>query len=248
MEKKNVILSLYPTTKLLMILLIAVSVFIIPSYLYAYAMFLVCLVIAAMGNVTKEFANLTIKGLFSLCILIFVLQSFFYPGTHVLWEWGFLAIKQEGIHFGLTLTSKVIAVGSSLILFFRITPVKDFVYSLEVMGLSPKATYVVLSTLTIIPEMKKSSQVIMDAQKTRGVETEGSLMVRLKALLPMITPLVLSSVASTEERAMALEARAFTVNKRKTSIYSIEKTGRDSFIRVLLLVLLILLIVWRVAL
>lgn len=248
MEKKNAVLSLYPTTKLLMILLFAISVFIIPNYLFGYAIFFVCLLIAAMGNVTKEFANLTIKGLFSLSILIFVLQSFFYPGTHVLWEWSFLAITQEGVDFALALTSKIIAVGSSLILFFRITPVKDFVYSLEVLGLSPKATYVVLSTLTIIPEMKKSSQIIMDAQKTRGVETEGSLKVRLKALLPMITPLVLSSVASTEERAMALEARAFTVNKRKTSIYSIEKTGRDSFIRVLLLVILILLIVWRVAL
>ena len=201
-----------------------------------------------MGNVTKEFTNLTVKALFSLSILIFVLQSFFYPGTEVLWEWNFLAIKQEGINFSLALTSKIIAVGSALILFFRITPVKDFVYSLEVLGLSPKATYVVLSTLTIIPEMKKSSQVIMDAQKTRGVETEGNLKVRLKALFPMIAPLVLSSVASTEERAMALEARGFTANKRKTSLYSIEKTKKDLYTRFMLLVLLILLIVWRVVL
>lgn len=184
----------------------------------------------------------------TLCILIFLMQSLFYPGSQVLWEWSFLSITKEGITFALMLTSKIIAIGSALILFFRITPVKDFVYSLEALGLSPKASYVVLSTLTIIPEMKKSSHVIMDAQKTRGVETQGSLKVRLKALIPMVTPLVLSSISSTEERAMALEARGFTVKSKKTSLYSLEKTKNDRIIRILLLLVLILLIVGRVVL
>lgn len=246
--KNSSVLQLYPTTKLLLILFLAATAFIVPHYLMGYSVFFICLVIAAMGNVTKEFVNLTIKGLMTLCILIFLLQCFFYPGTEVVWEWGFLSIKQEGIHFSLALTSKIIAIGSALILFFRITPVKDFVYSLEAMGLSPKASYVVPSTLTIIPEMRKSSHVIMDAQKARGVETEGSLKVRLKALLPMVTPLVLSSISSTEERAMALEARGFTVKGNKTSLYSLDKTKMDTVVRVVLLALLILLIVGRIVL
>ena len=122
---------------------------------------------------------------------------------------------------------------------------KDFVYALEKLGLSPKATYVVLATFNIIPEMHKLSLAIMDAQKTRGVETEGNLLVRAKAFLPTLAPLILTSIANTEERAITLEARAFTVPVKKTSLYQLKKTKKDTGVRALILILLIIIVVWR---
>ena len=246
-KSKNLILDLYPTTKFLITLFIIISVFVVKGYLYGYLMVPVCLLLALYAGVFKELLGLLIKTLLVLCTFIFLIQSFFYPGDTILWSWSFLSLRQEGIDFSLLLTSRIAAIGSALLLFFRITSVKDIVYSLERLGLPSKVTYVVLSTLTIIPEMKKLSLTIMDAQKTRGVETEGNLRVRAKAFLPTLTPLILTSVASTEERAITLEARAFTAPVKKTSLYRIEKTKKDTVVRVLLLILLIFIIVWRVA-
>ena len=39
----------------------------------------------------------------------------------------------------------------------------------------PKATYVILSTLQMVPVLKKKSDTIMNAQRARGVETEAAL-------------------------------------------------------------------------
>src|SRR5699024_9305809 len=180
-----------------------------------------------------------------IIILIFLLQSFFYPGETILWSGGIFSITEEGVQFSLFLTSRIISIGAAFICFFQITPAKEFVYSLEKLGFSPKATYVVLSTLYIIPEMRKLSHTIMDAQKSRGVEMEGNLMIRIKAFLPTLSPLILSSIASTEERAITLESRAFTVKGKKTSLYQLHKTKADTIVRIIFFVLTLGIIGWR---
>lgn len=246
--QSNAIHSLYPSTKFYFVLFCMVSVFLIPSYWYAYAILPVCMLLSYFAGCFKQFSNLTLKALSLIVVFIFILQSFFYPGTDVVWSFGMFAIKREGIMFSLALTSKIVAIGSAFILFFRTTNVKDMTYALERIGIPPKATFVLLATLQIIPEMKKLSYVIMDAQRTRGVETDGKISVRIKAFLPTISPLILGSIAGTEERVLTLESRAFTANVKKTSLYTVHKTNADRIIAVILALLLIIIIVGRIVL
>src|SRR5699024_8913785 len=146
------IVNLYPTTKFFIVLFLALSAFITPGYIWSYLVLPVCMFIAFFAGCFKEFSNLAIKALLLIVLFIFLLQEFFYPGQEILWQWGIFSVKQEGIQFALSLTSKIVAVASSLLLFFRITKVKDLVSSLEKLGLSPKVTFIFLSTLQIIPE------------------------------------------------------------------------------------------------
>ena len=122
------------------------------------------------------------------------------------------------------------------------------VLALEKSGMSAKASYVVLSTLQMVPVLKKKSQTIMNAQKARGVETEGNLLVRAKVFVPTIIPLVLSSIAGTEERALTLEARGFSSGIKPTHLYDIEKTEADKKAVVIITLLGVLGIAGRVAL
>lgn len=247
-NERTILNRLYPTTKFMITLTLCLAAFIVPGYWFSYSILPICMVLAFFAGSFKEFSNLAIKALLMIVVFIFILQSFFYPGTDILWSWSIFSIKREGLEFALFLTSKIVAVASAFILFFRITKVKDLVNALEQVGLPSKVTYVILSTLQLIPEMKKLTHVIMDAQKTRGVETEGKLLVRMKAFLPTLSPLILGSIASTEERVLTLESRAFSANVKKTSIYKLEKTKNDRRVQVLLIVLLVILIIWRVTL
>ena len=87
--------------------------------------------------------------------------------------------------------------------------------------------------------MTKLSQTITDAQRARGIETDGSILTRLKALLPMMGPLVLTSIQQIDERVLTLEARGFSAPARKTAYYSIEKTAVDYVIVAICIVSLI---------
>ena len=243
--EQNILLQLHPMTKFYFSLFILAIVLIIPGYIFAFAVFPFLVVIAILAGVSKQFLNIVLKALLSVLVIVFIMQMFFFPGEQVLWEWGIFQIKQEGLDYGLTLTSRILAIGSAFILFFRITEVRDFVKSLEDKGLPPMGAYVVLSTLLIIPEMRRQANTIMEAQKTRGVETEGSIFVRAKAFIPTLTPLILSSIAGTEERAITLESRAFSAPVKKTSLHQLTKGSADRVLPTVYVVIIAGLLVWR---
>ena len=88
----------------------------------------------------------------------------------------------------------------------------------------------------------------MNAQKARGVETEGSLLVRAKVFIPTIIPLVLSSITGTEERALTLEARGFSSNTVHTHLYDIHASKQDKLVNMIITILLVLVIIGRIIL
>src|SRR5690625_7920077 len=83
----------------------------------------------------------------------------------------------------------------------------ELVERLIKVGLSPKIGYVFLTIFQLIPQMQSMMGKITDAQRSRGMETEGNLSTRIQAFFPLIIPVVLNSLNDTRERAIALEIR-----------------------------------------
>jgi energy-coupling factor transport system permease protein len=98
----------------------------------------------------------------------------------------------------------------------------------------------------MIDEMGKNSRTIMNAQRARGIETEGNLMVRAKAFVPSLIPLVLTAITGAEERVVTLEARGFSVNARKTSVFKLEKSGAETLVLIVSLLITVALAAWRI--
>lgn len=240
--------GLYPGTKFLGALFLGITAFIVPTYWYSIGAFLACVVIAFAAGIGGKYLRTVRNTLLVLAIFMFAIRTLFGGGEQVLWQWGNLRVTVESITTATTIVTAILALGAALLLFFILTPVKDITAALENAGMAPSATYVVLSAIQMIPEMRKQSATIMDAQKTRGVETEGRLLTRMKAFVPTLGPLVLSSIASTEERVITLESRAFTAPVAKTRLYVVEKRRRDIVIQIVLIALFVLIIAGRIAL
>ncbi|WP_455041856.1 energy-coupling factor transporter transmembrane component T [Leptotrichia buccalis] len=244
--KKDFFKQLYPLTKLFLSLTLILSAFIVPSYIYGYSMIIICGIIVFLENKSKVYCKRIFFSLFWLFTAIFIIQSIFLPSGEVWMKFGFISIYKEGVMKAVNLTSKLTAIVSALTMLTLITPVKTFTLALEKKGLNPKAAFILMLTLQMIPEMKKQANVIMDSQKARGVETEGNVFVRAKALIPVFIPLVLSSIANTEERAIMLEARGFSIGEKRTILYDIEETKNDKIMKIMLAIFIVLCIVWRV--
>lgn len=249
-KKINLICSLYPTTKLIITISFVILAFVLPTYAERFMLLAIIHVLAILSGKYINFLKVSIFSVGILMIFIMFIQSLFYQGSNpnILIEIGIFSIKYEGIIKGLNLGSSVLVFGSAILLFFQTTSIKDFIYSLEVNGMNSKASYVVLATLQMIPQMHKSSQVIMSAQKSRGVETEGNVIVRAKAFLPTLAPLILSSIANTEEKALTLEARGFSAPMKKTQLMVLNKGKVDSILVTLIILVTVIVILWRVIL
>ena len=244
--KKDFFKKLYPLTKLYLALALIISAFIIPSHIYDYSMIIICGIIVSFENKLKIYSKRIFLSLFWLFTAIFIIQSLFIPAGEVWLKFGFISVYKEGVMKAIGLTSKLTAIVSALTMLTLITPVKDFTLALEKKGLNPKAAFILMLTLQTIPEMKKQADVIMDSQKARGIETEGNVFVRAKALIPIFIPLVLSSIANTEERAITLEARGFSVGEKRTILYDIKETKNDKIMKIMLAIFIVLCIAWRV--
>lgn len=244
--KRDFFKKLYPLTKLYLALALIISAFIIPSHIYDYSMIIICGIIVSFENKLKIYSKRIFLSLFWLFTAIFIIQSLFIPAGEIWLKFGFISVYKEGVMKAIGLTSKLTAIVSALTMLTLITPVKDFTLALEKKGLNPKAAFILMLTLQTIPEMKKQADVIMDSQKARGIETEGNVFVRAKALIPIFIPLVLSSIANTEERAITLEARGFSVGEKRTILYDIEETKNDKIMKVILAIFIVLSIVWRI--
>ena len=239
--------KLYPITKLFICLALLFSLFIISSYIYNYCMAIICGMIAVgFGISLKTYAKRIFFSLFWLLIAIFIIQSVFLPSGEVLLKVGIISVYKEGLFKAIILTSRITAFVSILTLLILITPAKDFTIALEKKGLNSKAAFILLLSLQMIPEMKKQANIIMNSQKSRGVETEGNILVRAKALIPVFIPLVLSSIVNTEEKAITLEARGFSIGEKRTILDDIKETEYDKKVKIFLMVFLILCIIWRV--
>ena len=244
--KKDFFKKLYPLTKLYLALILIISAFIAPSHIYDYSMIIICGIIVSFENKLKVYSKRIFLSLFWLFTAIFIIQSLFIPAGEVWVKFGFISVYKEGVMKAVGLTSKLTAIVSALTMLTLITPIKDFTLALEKKGLNPKAAFILMLTLQTIPEMKKQANVIMDSQKARGIETEGNILVRAKALIPIFIPLVLSSIANTEERAITLEARGFSVGEKRTILYDIKETKNDKIMKIMLAIFIVLCIAWRV--
>lgn len=247
-QKENKIVALYPMTKFYIAIAIAIVAVILPGIIPKAICFVGLNILALTSGIYKLFVKRVKNSVGVLFIILVIIQTFFSAGDTILFSFWIFNAKLEGLLFALRLGFVLANVGGCLIWFFAVTTEKDFVLALEKKGLSSKASYVVLSTLQMVPVLKKRSETIMNAQRARGVETEGNLLVRAKVFVPTIVPLVLSSIQGTEERALTLEARGFSVETKSTHLYDIEPRPVDKTVTVITALVFILIIVGRILL
>ena len=159
---------------------------------------------------------------------------------------GCITFYKEGTLFATRIGCNILNMLLAFGVFVLTTSPQDLVDEMEKSGFSPKFGYVINSVFQILPQMMATKDTITDAQRSRGMETEGNLLARMKAFLPLISPVVMSSLINTRERAIALDVRGFGRKQKKTWLYDRPKCKWDPVVRVILIGLMIITIVWRV--
>jgi len=233
----------HPLTKLAVVLLILVSGLALPGVWAGYAVLvLLVLPLAIMGKVQRELLVTTVKVTVPFALSVFLIQGFLWPGGTPLVSLGPVSLKTEGLLFAIRSVGRIMVVVSGFLWFAYTTRPDRLMVALNQKGLPNSLVYMVVATLQIVPRFQNRAASILDAQRSRGLETQGNLLVRSRALLPLVIPLVLSSLIDVEERAMAIEARGFTRGGMKTSLVEIAEAAWEPPVRWLILLVAVLLL------
>ena len=77
-----------------------------------------------------------------------------------------------------------------------------------------KYAFTFTSAVHFIPVFMNDMGAIMEAQTARGVGFDGGLVRRLRLMVPLCVPLLVSSVRKTNSAAIAAEVRGFNLRTR----------------------------------
>ena len=247
-DKDTYLTRMHPFTKLCYIFT-AIVASLVAGKLWAFAAFIgISLVMLISGKIIRKVFPL-IAFSFTILITIFLIHGLFnHENATLLFAAGPLKFYQEGMLYALRISLNVLNMLLAFAVFVLTTRPVELVEDLERIGFSPKIGYVVSSVFQIVPQMSGTMNTIMDAQRSRGLETEGSLLPRAKSFLPLISPVVMSSLINTRERAIALEIRGFEAGQKKTYLREDKMKNSDRIWCVILLLLIIAAIAIRILL
>lgn len=83
-------------------------------------------------------------------------------------------------------------------------------------GIPYNAVFTFVDSFQVIAMLRKDMEQITDAQKSRGLQTEGNLITRFKAFLPIIVPVVANSIVKVQDQAIAMDTKGFNIKCKKT--------------------------------
>jgi len=170
---------------------------------------------AGVGRRMLPFALATIPIVASILLV----NTFLFPGaTDVIVRVGPLAPTLTGLTAALQATLRVVAFALSVAVFSLTTATDDLLSDLARRGLGRRGEFVIGAAVRTVPRMIERAGEIVDAQRARGLDTEGGPLRRIRGILPLAGPMISSSLGEVEERTMALEARAFSAPGRRTTI------------------------------
>lgn len=224
-------------------LMIAFIVFIFVSgNIYALSLSaLFVLMILLISKVPFKMYLKNIKAILPVLIFTAILNIFYSDSGTVLLEFWKIVITTGGLYrAGFMALRILLLIFVSSVLTYTTTPndltdaIESLLSPLKFIGLKGAVhTLAMMMTIALrfIPTLIEEAEKIMNAQKARGADLEsGGLISRVKALIPILIPLLISSVRRASELAEAMECRCYNGGEGKTRMKQMRLTALDIYI------------------
>ena len=222
----------------------SIGAFVIGGYIGPIIIILVMVALAMNAGVLRRLVRASLLLTLPIAISVILVSVFTRAGTTVLFVIGPFDATLEGVDFAAQTVVRLVAISLSIGLFVLTTAPRALVFDLERRGVSPRFAFVAVATIEAAPSLIERAGVISESQRARGLDTEGSIRARLRGLLPLIGPVILSSLTEVEERSLALESRAFS---RPGARHLLWAMGDTTWERVLRWALVLALVVATIA-
>jgi energy-coupling factor transport system permease protein len=225
-----------PLTKLVGLLWLAVTTFMLPPLGMA-VVFLVTCCFGILAGTGKAFVKRLVLTLLPLAIALFVIHGVLIE-RHDTVDHGLISVSQEGVTYMAHVLVRVAALLAASLLFVTTTHPAVLLKSLDSHGISPGLAYLISSPLLLLEPFSARARAIRDAQQARGLDLTGTWKARVKAFPALLIPLVTLALSDLDHRASVLDGRAFRARPFRTVLdapaeYPVERWVRRLLIAVL---------------
>ena len=243
-----------PRTKFLATFLFIIIVFLANNWLTYFILAIFTMIALLASKIPMSFFWNGVKPLLWVILFTVVLQMVFTTGGDVYVEWAFIKITSYGVINAIFIFLKFMFIIFISTLMTLTTPplqiadaMESIMKPLGKIGVPVHEIALMLSiALRFVPTLMDEAQKIMNAQRARGVDFgEGNLFEQMKAIIPILIPLFVSSFNRAEDLATAMEARGYQGGTGRSK-YRVLTYGKiDGIAATSLVILTIALVLFR---
>lgn len=219
--------KLNPVTKLALAAAIIIATFLANTYVALIGLLVLTLALGAYAGVLNRLLAL-LKLLVPLALIMLVLQLAFVRQGNTL----FAFVTDTGLLTGSKACLRLLGVALPLILMLMVTKLTDLANAcVEKLHVPYRYAFTFTTALRFVPVFSQEMNAIMEAQTARGVEYDTkNPFKKLKLMLPLCIPLLISSVGKTDSAALAAEQRGFYLRNRASSYKRYPFAARDAVV------------------
>ena len=225
-----------PRMKLVLTLSFIVLVFLPQNWWALLAAGLFLFLIVGLSRLPLRLLWRSLKPVLFLVVFTAALNVLYVHEGVTLFRWQFIHVTTGGLQSAGFIAARIVCLimGSSL-LTYTTTPtaltdaIERLLSPLKLIKINPHELAMMMTiALRFIPTLMEETDKIMSAQKARGADMEsGGLVQRVKALVPILIPLFVSSFRRAYDLAMAMECRCYQGGEGRTRMKQLTTAPRD---------------------
>ncbi len=206
---------LNPVTKIALAASVIAASLLADSPILLIALLALTLAVSAAVHVMRQVGSF-LKLLIPLAVIMFIMQTILMREGRTV----FLFMTDRGIELGGMVCLRLLCLALPLIPALVTTKLTDLANAcVEVLHVPYKYAFTFTTALRFVPVFSQEMNAIMEAQTARGVEYDTpNPLKKIRLMLPLCVPLLISSVGKTDATALAAEERGFYLRTR-TSAY-----------------------------
>lgn len=243
LDRDTFVHRLDPRTKMLLLVGTFVLTFLGVHPLYQIGVLAVVLLYGALAksliNLKRIWFILVMVGLMTV-----ILWSIFASGETPL----FWFVEREAVLYGLGIALRIDITIIAGMIFLSTTRNEEIATGLVKLGIPYRFAFAVSTALRLVPTIAATGYTIGQAQRSRGLDLEsGNIIQRIRKNAPLLIPVFVSTIRSTNVFSMALESKGFGASSKRTYFLQLAIGSRDVLVLVLFLVLLAAAVALRLA-
>ena len=226
LDNNSFIHRLDPRSKIMVFLLSFVAILLFQNPLFmlpvAFLIILQLVISGSLKNLLRIRYILIVMTISSL-----ILWNLFAGGvTHL---WWFLSV--QSLEYSIARTLLIVLMISAGMILISTTRNEELVLGMIRLGMPYRVGFAISTSIRLVPTITSSTLTISQAQRSRGLDLDsGNLIVRLRKFLPLLVPVFISAIRTTNIFAMALESKGFGAREKRSYYLKLEMKKADYWV------------------
>ena len=226
---ESIIHKLDSRTKVILTTLYIVCSFVCKSALSFAVLVLLSIGIVLASKIPLRTVLRSIRPIIFIMVFMSLINIFLTKEGILIFELWRITIYSKGIYAAVSAIIRVVSliIGTSIFLTYTTTPIELTDGIEQLFGplkkiKIPVHEFAMMMTIALrfIPTLIEETDKIIAAQKARGADfSNGSLIKRAKALIPILVPLFISAFRRADELAIAMECRCYRGGEGRTKMH-----------------------------